>query len=454
MQAFHQTANREGFADKLLADITEDDNVAFDEFCQIPTAAFKDAPAAAGPFPLVIYHAGFGGIATDNTLLFEWLASYGYVVVNSAYQPEGAAWLGIDGDFDRSRKDMTFLLHHLQNRPNVNVGRVAAMGHSYGAQAAFAWTAAPNSVVAAVVSLDTTLEQCPLDQEEVKVEGGISVNMSLRELRTSFERERRLSAPALIFTRALGSPGIGPESPPSFALYKKMPFADRYYVETRFLGHNDFCSLLALGHLSRRRQGVGVADADQRWQVYEAVCRHILLFLDGHLGGNQEALTRLQTTKETLPVGGVGGQVLLSLRYHQASLPPPTEKQFLDMIDQRGVEATREFFRRSQDYFPRESLEEMIWMLRGHEETEATILLLQIAAERFPQSAALHERLGEAYLASGDAPKASFALLRALDLARVDPDLSESGKSRTTKHISELLAQIGAASVLANSTLF
>jgi pimeloyl-ACP methyl ester carboxylesterase len=420
LRAFHRTANREGFADKLLADLDETDNVAFGEFCQASTAAIKDAPAAAGPFPLVMYHAGFGGIATDNTVLFEWLASHGYVVVNSAYQPEGAAWLGIDADFDRSRKDMTFLVHHLQNRPNVDVGRVAAMGHSYGAQAAFAWAASPNSAVAVVVSLDTTLERCPLDQEEVKVEGGISVNMSLREMRTSFERERRLSTPALIFTRALGSPGIGPASPPSFALYEKMPCADRYYVETNFLGHNDYCSLLALGHLSRRRQSIGVADAGQRWQVYEAVCRLILLFLDGHLGGNQEALTRLQTTTETPPAGSVDGQALLSLRYCQASPPPLTEKQFLDMIDKRGVETTREFFRHSQDQFPRQSLEEMTWTLRGHEETEAVVLLLELAVERFPESAALHERLGEAYLASGATRRASVTLRKALDLIPED----------------------------------
>ena len=88
-------------------------------------------------------------------------------------------------------------------------------------------------------------------------------------------------------------------------------------------------------------------------------------------------------------------------------------------------------------------MEEMAWSLRGHEEKAAVVLLLELAVERFPESAALHERLGEAYLSSGNTLRASVALGKALDLIPVDPDLGEGGKSRTVKHVAGLLAQIG-----------
>lgn len=48
-----------------------------------PMLASRDAPPAAGKFPVVIYAAGAGGTADENADLFEYLASHGYIVISS-----------------------------------------------------------------------------------------------------------------------------------------------------------------------------------------------------------------------------------------------------------------------------------------------------------------------------------------------------------------------------------
>ena len=64
--------------------MTPAEAAAFDRFLAAKTIAVKDAPAAVGRFPVVIYHPGLGGSYEDNSVLFEYLASHGYLVLSSA----------------------------------------------------------------------------------------------------------------------------------------------------------------------------------------------------------------------------------------------------------------------------------------------------------------------------------------------------------------------------------
>ena len=120
-------------------------------------------PPAAGKFPVVIYHPGLGGTFDDNAVACEYLASHGYVVLSSAYEAADSSSLNIDGDLATSLDDLNFLLRYAATLPFADSCQVAAMGHSYGAQAMLAWRRAPNSPLDAVVFLDSTVEYRPLD---------------------------------------------------------------------------------------------------------------------------------------------------------------------------------------------------------------------------------------------------------------------------------------------------
>jgi hypothetical protein len=52
------------------------------------TTVHRDAPMQPGRWPVVVYQPGAGSSYDDNVLLFELLASHGYLVVGSAYPRE------------------------------------------------------------------------------------------------------------------------------------------------------------------------------------------------------------------------------------------------------------------------------------------------------------------------------------------------------------------------------
>src|SRR5215471_8037299 len=105
-----------------------------DDLLDIPTPSVRDAAAAEGQFPLVIYHAGAGSTFDDNSVLCEFLASHGYVVFGSAFQEPSGASFNVDGKHTSAR-DMAFLIGYAKQLPNVDWHHVGVIGHSAGAHA-------------------------------------------------------------------------------------------------------------------------------------------------------------------------------------------------------------------------------------------------------------------------------------------------------------------------------
>jgi hypothetical protein len=90
---------------------------------------------------LLLDHPGTAGTYEDNSALFEYLASHGYIVVSSAYpEPDGHSVL-IGGDIAGSFADLAFLVNRARALPNADADRLGVMGHSYGAWVSFAWSA-------------------------------------------------------------------------------------------------------------------------------------------------------------------------------------------------------------------------------------------------------------------------------------------------------------------------
>jgi hypothetical protein len=111
--AFNLDVISDEVMNKPRNDLDAEERREFDQFLQTRTAAVRDAAPAEGRFPLLVNHQGLGSAFEDNGVLFEYLASHGYVVVNSAFQSAGAAYLNIDWDLERSVKDLDFLVNML-----------------------------------------------------------------------------------------------------------------------------------------------------------------------------------------------------------------------------------------------------------------------------------------------------------------------------------------------------
>ena len=109
-------------------DLSADERGRFDGLLATPVFAVLNAPAAEGRFPVVIYHSGLGGTYEDNAVACEFLASHGYVVVSSAYQPADSSELSINGDLETSFADLGFLVRYAATLPFVDADKVRRDG--------------------------------------------------------------------------------------------------------------------------------------------------------------------------------------------------------------------------------------------------------------------------------------------------------------------------------------
>lgn len=107
----------------------------------VPGIAVRDAPAVAGPFPLVILSHGFGGATAGMSWLAENLASKGYVVVAPRHRdPDYSDAAGFPGPLMRRPLDIAFVAARARDGARAGApglaaadpGRTALIGYSMG----------------------------------------------------------------------------------------------------------------------------------------------------------------------------------------------------------------------------------------------------------------------------------------------------------------------------------
>ncbi len=254
-------ANRRELLERMLAE---------------PVLARRGAQLLPGAWPVVLYHPGLGGAFADNFVLFELLASHGYLVVSSAFVPSGEAHFAIDWDPSTSIADLDFLVHELSETGELgHEVPLAVTGHSYGAQAALIY-AMQGRRVDAVISIDSTLEN-----------GDPEAPWFYREEKWKwFERGQTIRVPSLIMVSQYHS---------QTRFVDAMTESDRRLVVVPTLGHNDFVShggaLLTLHAHSLRDPESG--PASHYAQSYAWELRTIHAFLDGVLGKDASRLADL-----------------------------------------------------------------------------------------------------------------------------------------------------------------
>jgi dienelactone hydrolase len=379
---------------KAFDSLTQEERAAWEGLLATPVYAALNAAAAAGRFPVVIHHPGLGGTFEDNAVACEYLASHGYVVLSSAYQAADSSILNIDGDLATSLEDLNFLLRYAAALPFADLSKVAAMGHSYGAQAMLAWRARPNSAVDAVVFLDSTVEYHPLDD--------------FANFKAALERNRNSTVPVVMFADRRRNPRFE-----SFDAY--LQFAARYEAGVDGMDHNDFVS----------QGAVGKSDAVRR--NYEAICEVILRFLDGHLKGDAEAVKSLR---------GAGQGGLLQLAYKAARPVPPTSAQIVKMYASEGTANLQALSALVKDNDADLVVAAAALLFDGGRKREGASLL-KWAAPLLPRSADLQRALGDALLAMGDKAGSRSAFEKALALLPEDVTLDAGQKAETRKAVEE-----------------
>lgn len=122
--------------------------------------ARRDAPAAPGRFPVVIYAPSFSSASWENADLCEYLASHGYFVFASPGMGVRRESTHDLAGVEAQARDISFLVGYAGSFPGADPARVAVVGFSWGGLANVI-AAARDTRIDALVALDGSLRYWP-----------------------------------------------------------------------------------------------------------------------------------------------------------------------------------------------------------------------------------------------------------------------------------------------------
>jgi hypothetical protein len=136
-----------------LRHIFKNSEQVFQKLLSTQMAASLNALPSRGSFPLVVYSSGLNDISSSNVVLWEYLASHGYVVITVPQlgTTSDSVNLGINPiDLETQIRDLEFALAAMHDFPNVDRNKLAAMGHSMGGVAIWNLSDIPTDIFWAV----------------------------------------------------------------------------------------------------------------------------------------------------------------------------------------------------------------------------------------------------------------------------------------------------------------
>jgi len=316
-------------------ELNENERIILDQFRQASSYSVRNATPSNQIFPIVIYHSGAGSSFDDNAAFCEWLASFGYIVVGSAFPKGNGNTLTVDAG-DDSAQDIAFLIDHVATQANGDWRRVAVIGHSAGAQAALHYASSPTHLADTIILLDTTMDYY----------GPSIVQRTWRRLVERMQRSRdTFDVPMLV---AAGSGA-------SYQWIDGLALSNRTLLTVPHLDHNDFISQGVFSHLFKTRlprEGTGQEDQSQEQfskiaSTYRAVNQYVLHYLEAQLKDSNEQLDQQNLDLVTLPqdsqklhVETMNAGTVAPAPYLMNSGHPPTSRQLMHLAVNSSADET------------------------------------------------------------------------------------------------------------------
>jgi dienelactone hydrolase len=399
----------------------------YEALLKLPTAAVRNAPVAKGRFPVVLYTGGTGFGTDENIVLWEYLASHGFVVAVVPMMATSGAGSSADAvGLETQTRDLEFLFGQMHDFSGADMSRVGAMGFSYGGQSALLM-AMRNRDIRAVVGLDASF---------------ISKHYSQFLKNSPFYNVENVVVPVLEMHRA-------DEKTVTYDVTSALRYSDRYSFEIDDLNHVDFDNYAVLYTALLPEAAQHDSPISTRKAAYEGMSRYILDFLNLHLKAEKSGSSGVKDPAEWK------GYPRESVRFrHTEALPaPPSGADLLRVIREQGVSRGEQVYREVLERDPNarvlgeRSISDIGDALLGSGNVDEAVRVLQLNVERFPSSANTYDSLADAYKRKGNQPCAAYAYRKLLEVVPQDTALDASLKSSLQTTASEYLQKLQTSGV-------
>jgi dienelactone hydrolase len=375
-----------------------------------PMWASKDAPAAAGKFPVVIYVPSFSASATENVDLCEYLASHGYIVIASRSLGVHTKSMTTDLEgLEAQAGDIAFLIGQAHAMPQADMSRVAVVGYSWGGLSNVL-AAAKDDRIRALVSLDGSVRYWP-----EFVDGSKDA--------ARYATPARLAVPMLFVARERDSiENLAKKKKKlDYSLLNEMTYADMTIVTMRPMIHQHFASDFL--HFAND----GSFDEYSRDEVSMAhswTMRYVERFLDAYLKNDAKAMAFL----DNRPAANQAPAHMLAVERRKGGGIPPTPEGFIRTLQTGGYEHAQAVYDRMRASSPAFNLEAPWLNTYGNELLQAgrakqAVPILRLGTKLAPDWSWIADSLAEAYEAAGERQLAIDEYRRALT---IEPTLGHS----------------------------
>ncbi|MGH7457081.1 MAG: tetratricopeptide repeat protein, partial [bacterium] len=185
------------------------------------------------------------------------------------------------------------------------------------------------------------------------------------------------------------------------SFYESLKYSNAYLVSLDSLRHFDFISLGMLGTMTPNLTGKAPKEAKSG---HEFVCNYAANFLNAYVKGDQKGLALLKNA----PAGNGALAGFLKIESKTALKAPPTEDQFVNIINQKGFDEALRIFREvkkndpSQQIFREFVMNNLGYQFLQNQRAADAIKIFQLNVDAYPDSWNVYDSLAEGYMVNGD----------------------------------------------------
>ena len=369
------------------------------------TTAYPDAAFRNGKFPLIVYAPSYQASSIENFALFEFLASHGYVIIASPSRGTETRWFSNNNamEMETQARDVEFLIKEAAKYPNVDNGKIALMGFSFGGLANII-VQNRNDNVKAITSLDGTEryqygllnESSFFEPEKIDIP---YIHLAQKDIPEIVLKEDKIEAP--LNTK--------------FQLYDSISNGTAYQLKFHHLTHSYFSTLGVLFAVRDQRQDKSDSEI---MESYKLVSMYALNFMDAYLNTDEQAIKFM----ENLPSHNGVPKNLITQNVKKPETDRFTFQDFNDIAAEQNYENLYDLYTLTRKQYPWFQIPEghintLGLQLVFNPKTSAQgINVFLLAAKLYPNSANLFDSLAEGYLFMGNREKAIESFRKSLEL--------------------------------------